>query len=235
MEDVSQQISSFCTLIKLKRFDDHTLRTLQVILESKDGRLLPQLRKRLKEFLRSESLIAIRQIANKPIGHVLSVLDFFVRAFAIVSDVESCLVLRYEALVMRDSKSISYLDLRVSCTEWLKFAQDAFDNGFYSITSKACENALLPFDVKGGARGDNLLENGAIMNKIQILRDIAIRLSATHAVQVQVSDYMKQKDLCLKQSSSCNRAHYPASISFRNGIKQRNVRNLLHLQNLRRG
>uniref|UniRef100_A0A7C8Z3Z9 Uncharacterized protein n=1 Tax=Opuntia streptacantha TaxID=393608 RepID=A0A7C8Z3Z9_OPUST len=181
MEDVSQQISSFCTLIKLKRFDDHTLRTLQVILESKDGRLLPQLRKRLKEFLRSESLIAIRQIANKPIGHVLSVLDFFVRAFAIVSDVESCLVLRYEALVMRDSKSISYLDLRVSCTEWLKFAQDAFDNGFYSITSKACENALLPFDVKGGARGDNLLENGAIMNKIQILRDIAIRLSATHA------------------------------------------------------
>jgi len=51
----------------------------------------------------------------------------------------------------------------------------------FSYSYQACEKALLPFDVKGGARGDNLLENGAIMNKIQILRDIAIRLSATHA------------------------------------------------------
>lgn len=230
MADVSQHISPFCTLIKLKRFDDYTLRTLQVILESKDGRLLPQLRSSLKELLRSESQVAIRRLADRPVGYVLTVLDFFVRAFAIVCDVESCLVLRYEALVMRDSNSIGHPDLRVSCSEWMKFAQDAFDNGFYSIASKACENALLLSDVKGDARSDDLSENEGFINKIQSLKHIAARLSANHAVQVQASDYMKQKNLCLKQASVGNGAHYPASISYRNGIKQRNVRNLLHLQ-----
>lgn len=181
MADVSQHISPFCTLIKLKRFDDYTLRTLQVILESKDGRLLPQLRSSLKELLRSESQVAIRRLADRPVGYVLTVLDFFVRAFAIVCDVESCLVLRYEALVMRDSNSIGHPDLRVSCSEWMKFAQDAFDNGFYSIASKACENALLLSDVKGDARSDDLLENEGFINKIQSLKHIATRLSANHA------------------------------------------------------
>ncbi|KAJ8423858.1 hypothetical protein Cgig2_027119 [Carnegiea gigantea] len=141
------------------RYDDYTMRTLQVSLESKDSRFLPYLRNSLKEELRSESQIAVHQLADIPIGYVLSLLDFFVHAFAIVSDVKSWLVLRYEALVMRDSNSISHSDLWVSCNKWMKFAQDAFDNGFYSIASQARENTLFLSDGKGDARSDGLLEN----------------------------------------------------------------------------
>lgn len=53
-------------------------------------------------------------------------LDFF----------QSCLALRYEALVMRDEKATAHPELQVACTEWLTFAEHSLENGFYSITNQ---------------------------------------------------------------------------------------------------
>jgi hypothetical protein len=44
--------------------------------------------------------------------------------------------MRYEALVLRDAKYCNDLHLQVSRQEWLTFAKDSLDNGFYSIASK---------------------------------------------------------------------------------------------------
>ncbi|XP_021720982.1 uncharacterized protein LOC110688523 [Chenopodium quinoa] len=234
MADISlphHQLSLFFSQFKLRRFDDSTLRILELILSSKDVKLSLEFRSTLKEFLRSESLIAIREASGKSVEHKLLILDFLVRAFAIVDDVESCLAVRYEGLVMRDSWTISHPELRVSCSEWMNFAEDAFNNDFYSATAKACEYALLYLNGKSDFNCDNLSESVSTINKIQRLKDTAIRISTCHSVQGQATEYMKKKTLSIKQSSFSIEAKCTASISFRDGIKQQNVRNLLRLKN----
>lgn len=73
----------------------------------------------------------------------LSIADFFARAFVLVGDVESCLAMGYEAVVLRDAKYSDDLDLHVSYEEWLTFTKDSLDNGLYTIASKALANALV--------------------------------------------------------------------------------------------
>jgi hypothetical protein len=46
------------------------------------------------------------------------------------------LALKYDALVLRESKSIEEKELGVACQEWVTFAKDSLDNGFYSIAEK---------------------------------------------------------------------------------------------------
>ena len=72
----------------LRRFNHDSLRILESILFSKDVKLLFQLRSSLKEFIRSESVSVILQIAVKTVDQHLSVLEFFFQAFAIIGDIE---------------------------------------------------------------------------------------------------------------------------------------------------
>lgn len=51
---------------------------------------------------------------------------------------QSCLALRYEALLLRDFKSSSHQWLKVSYTEWLNFAEQSLDHGFHSVARKVC-------------------------------------------------------------------------------------------------
>jgi hypothetical protein len=44
--------------------------------------------------------------------------------------------MRYEALVLRYAKYSNNLQLQVSREEWLTFAKDSLDNGFYTFASK---------------------------------------------------------------------------------------------------
>jgi hypothetical protein len=44
--------------------------------------------------------------------------------------------MRYEALLLRDAKYSDNHHLQVSREEWLTFAKDALQNGFYTIASK---------------------------------------------------------------------------------------------------
>lgn len=44
--------------------------------------------------------------------------------------------MRYEAFVLRDLKSASCEWLRVSHTEWISFAGQSLENGFYAVAAK---------------------------------------------------------------------------------------------------
>ncbi|KAI3878748.1 hypothetical protein MKW92_045386, partial [Papaver armeniacum] len=118
------------------RFGEETLGILESILVSKDVNSLLEIRSILKEFLRSEAVLVFQEILEKSVEEKLFVLDFFVRAFALSGDVESCLALKYEALVIREQKCVNQEDYQVTYEEWLTFADDSLKNGFYSIAVK---------------------------------------------------------------------------------------------------
>ncbi|PKI66578.1 hypothetical protein CRG98_013022 [Punica granatum] len=96
---MSQQISLFRSQITNRRFDGGTLGILEMLLISKDVRSSIEVRSSLKQFMRTESLCVLREIAHTTLEQKLSVLDFFVKAFALIGDFEarflnpSCLLL----------------------------------------------------------------------------------------------------------------------------------------------
>ncbi|KAK9280559.1 hypothetical protein L1049_014252 [Liquidambar formosana] len=90
------QISLFRSHIHSRRFDDGTLRILESVLASKDVKSSLEVRSSLREFMRFESISVIHEISEKTVEQKLSVLEFFVLAFALAGDVEveGCLMLR---------------------------------------------------------------------------------------------------------------------------------------------
>ncbi|XP_039163010.1 protein DOUBLE-STRAND BREAK FORMATION-like [Eucalyptus grandis] len=105
----SPEASLFLSLIELGRFDDATLGVLRTSLVSKDACSAVRVRSSLERFLRSEALRRLRNIVEEDVVHVLSVLEFLVRAFAVVGDFESCMALRYETLVFRE-KNLEFIN-----------------------------------------------------------------------------------------------------------------------------
>ncbi|XP_022729519.1 uncharacterized protein LOC111284817 isoform X2 [Durio zibethinus] len=227
---VAQQISIFRSQINNKRFSDDSLRILESVLASNDVKSLFQMRSSLKEFIRSESLSVIRQIAAKPVDQQLSVLEFFVRAFAIIGDIESCLALRYEALVLREHKSQIQQWLQVSHLEWLNFAEQSLESGFYAIAAKACDYALSCLGRNGVAESktDEWFENLQVTEKINNLKNSALTLAASHSVQAQTAKYLRKKtaEKSKLQPPTCKKAPCAASKLYRNGIKTHNERKL---------
>ncbi|KAH7549844.1 hypothetical protein ACOSP7_025193 [Xanthoceras sorbifolium] len=232
---IDQQTSLFRFQINNRRFDDETIRILESVLVSKDVKSLIEVRSSLREFLRTESASVIREIAEKSVDQKLLTLDFFVRAFALIGDVQSCLALRYEALVLRDLKSASCKWLQVSHIEWLNFAEQSLENGFYAIAGKACENAqscLLRNDITDL----ETYEISLVTERIKRLKNHAVTLEASRSVQAQAAEYLKKKtiDRSKINSSYCKEKKCAASTLFRNGIKIRNLQKLQELQSLQR-
>ncbi|TKY47200.1 hypothetical protein E2542_SST29257 [Spatholobus suberectus] len=235
-QPVDEQLSFLRSLIQDRSFCDATLRFLELLLVSKDVKSSIEVRSSLTQILRSESLSVIRSIAAKTVHEKLLALEFFVRAFALVGDQQSCLALRYEALVMREHKSASCQWLQVSPVEWLSFVEDAVRNGFHVVAEKACENALSCLgnndDLKPGR--DTASENlKATISEITRLRNCAMASVASRSVRVQTAEYLKRKttereksDLLYKEKRCL------ASTSFRNGIKRQNIRKLHEQQSL---
>lgn len=52
-----------------------------------------------------------------------------------------------------------------------------------------------------------------------------------NSVQGQAAEYMRKKTMSIKKSSFSEVAESTASMCFRDGIKQQNIRNLLRLKN----
>ncbi|KAK7848216.1 hypothetical protein CFP56_005404 [Quercus suber] len=88
-DPLAQQICLFRSLIKSRRLDDAALRILESLLVSKSVKSLKEVQSTLRVFLRSESLSAIREISYKSVHQKLITLEFFVRAFALIADVEA--------------------------------------------------------------------------------------------------------------------------------------------------
>ncbi|KAJ4725510.1 F10K1.23 [Melia azedarach] len=232
--EFDQQIALFRSQINHKRFDDETIRILELVLVSKDVKSSIEMRESLIEFLRSESVSVIREIAEKTVEMQLLILEFFVRAFALVGDIESCLALRYEALVLRDLKSSSRIWLQVSHMEWLNFAEQSLENGFYAIAGKACESAESFLQQKNVAnsKAEEIYKDLQVLEKIKILKDFAAKMAGSRSVQAQAAEYLKKKttEKGKIRSSYHKKVKCPASTLFRNGIKRRNLRKLRELQ-----
>nr|XP_027063395.1 uncharacterized protein LOC113689805 [Coffea arabica]XP_027063402.1 uncharacterized protein LOC113689805 [Coffea arabica] len=232
--EVSRQISLFSTQMQNRIFGDGTIAILESLLASKDIKSSLEIRSALKEFMRHESLSIIREITEKSVDNKLLIADFLIRAFALIGDVESCLALRYEALLLRDEKASSDTRLEVSYHEWLTLAEQLFDNGFYSAATKTCERALLCIQMDNGicTEDDDCFNCEHASENIKRLKDAAIILAAsqtgTNRVQVQATEYMKKKiNQQLKQQESiCTETYSSGSTLFRNGIKRRNLRKL---------
>ncbi|XWS74394.1 hypothetical protein CRYUN_Cryun02cG0211500 [Craigia yunnanensis] len=214
----------------LRGFNDDSLRILESVLASKDVKLLFQLRSSLKEFIRSESISFIRQIAANTVDQQLYVLEFFVQAFAIIGDIESCLALRYEALALREHKSQIQQWLQVSHQEWLNFAEQSLENGFYAIAVKACDYALscLPNNDVAKSKTDEPFEILQVTEKINELKNSALALAASHSVQAQTAEYLRKKttEKTKPQPPICKKTPRAASTLYRNGIKKYNERRL---------
>ncbi|XP_068495335.1 protein DOUBLE-STRAND BREAK FORMATION [Phaseolus vulgaris] len=255
MSNFDKQLSFLRTLIHGRSFCDATIRFLESLLVSKDVKSFIEVRSSLTQFLRSESLSVIRSIAAKTVHEKLLVLEFFVRAFALVGDQQSCLALRYEALVMREFKSASCQWLQVSPVEWLRFVEDAVRNGFHTVAEKASENALSCLEnnddhKSGGVTVSKNLKS--IISEITRLRNSAmtsvssgsvflfllrgeegLSVECDSSVQVQTAEYLKRKTTEQQKPDLLNKQkRCLASTSFRNGIKRQNIRKLHEHQSL---
>ncbi|KAJ4840489.1 hypothetical protein Tsubulata_000411 [Turnera subulata] len=234
--ETPHQISLFRSRITTRRFDDETLRILETVLVSRDVKSLVESRSSLRNFMRSESLFVIREIADKSVQEKLSVLQFFVRAFALLGDIESCLALKYEALLLREFKAPSYLWLQVTHTEWLNFAQHALDNGFFSIAIKAFDNSLLCLqnNVVGDTETGEFLESAQIIENVKRLKDNATKFAASRSVQAQAAEYLERKTVETSKipPSFSKETQTVASAMFRNGIKKRHERQLRQRQSM---
>ncbi|OUZ99165.1 hypothetical protein BVC80_9077g107 [Macleaya cordata] len=250
---IEDRISLFRSQLEHRRFEDGTLCILESIFVSKDVNSLLEIRSILKEFMRSEAMFVFQEIMEKSVEEKLFVLEFFVRAFALSGDVEanlpsfflyftflgfqSCLALKYEALILREQKCLNHESLQVSYEEWLTFAEDSLNNGFYSIAVKGFDNALLCIQTNNSSvdpRTD-IFANAHIVGKIKKLKDVAVALVASHSVQAQTAEHLKKKTIQKNENINLYSMDTQclASSMFRNGIKKRNFQKLHALQSLR--
>ncbi|CAN4098687.1 unnamed protein product [Withania somnifera] len=228
---ISQQISLFRSQIESRRFDERTLRVLEYVLALNDFKSLEGVVCTLKQFMRHESLRIIEEIAGKSAEHKLLIIDFLVHVFALIGDAESCLALRYEALLMREQKASCDQRLLVSYSEWLTFAEHSLESGYYSIAKKACEKALLCFRV-------NIVDgpaNDFVTEKIKKLKDVAVISASSKSVQSQAAAYFKNKNIQQKLQGSyiSVEAKSSGSTLFRDGIKRRHRRQLDEYRHLK--
>ncbi|KAJ0960063.1 hypothetical protein J5N97_000178 [Dioscorea zingiberensis] len=231
---ISESIALLRSSLQDRSFCTETLRALESILVVRDVRSLEETRATLRDLLKSEANSVLGEISDKSTDLKLGIVDFFVKAFAVVGDVESCLALKYEALVLRDTKFGLDQVLRVSFEEWLTFAKDSLDYGFYAIAVKGFDNALScnQPDRNVDSEPDNLIPDAHIISNVKKLRDTARALIASHSVQTQAAEYLKRK---LPEDQNCCTSCSEvkgnvASVLFRRGIKKRNMRKLSQSQ-----
>ncbi|KDP45744.1 hypothetical protein JCGZ_17351 [Jatropha curcas] len=177
----------------------------------------------------------MRAITEKAVSEKLRILEFFVRAFALLGDAKSCFALKYEALLLRQVESSSCQSLQVSYMEWLNFAGNLIDNGCYPVARQACENALLCLQKDGVANSKT--SEFPVDKRIKSLREYAVKFAAPSSVQAQATEYLKRKTVenSNRNSPFNKETKCTGSILFRNGIKKRNARQLCESQRVQQG
>ncbi|KAL5974943.1 hypothetical protein ACLOJK_031619 [Asimina triloba] len=194
--EISERISLFRSQLKSRRLDYGTLSILESVVASKDVKSLLEVRAVLSDLLRAESVSILREIGARSPGQKLSVVEFLVNAFAIVADIESCLALRYEALLLREA--VYGYEHALGCMQSMSI-EDPKPSSFCPLMEE--------------------------VERIKKQRDKARILVASDSVQAQTAEYSNRKahqrnygfDACASVSS------HPASSMFRIGIKKRNM------------
>ncbi|KAG6401373.1 hypothetical protein SASPL_138228 [Salvia splendens] len=260
---IYQEISLFRSRIQNRRVDDVTIRVLESILVSKDVQSSIDFKSVLKRFMRDESLLIFGEIAEEPVEIKLTCAEFLIRVFAMIGDVESCLALRYEALVLRDEMASIHPYLQVTSKEWLTFTEHSLENGYHSIANQVNFEILVTTDVDiplvscaVHLESDYLFHDVNVMEKIGRLKDDALLKISSQSdsmhlsvmrgertvlvkkafkIQAQAKAYSKWK----KVKESAQQLTIPTesqkgSSRFRSGIKTHNLRKLHEYQSLRR-
>ncbi|CAM8906818.1 unnamed protein product [Rhodiola kirilowii] len=205
-------------------------------MASKDIKSLSLSRSSVKSVLMSESVLAVQLFKHESLVKQLSVLEFFVHAFSLAGDVEatSCLVMRYEALVLRELKSATCPWAQVTPDEWLTFVVQSLVSGFFSNAVKGCDYALSCLKKKDDENTsvvEKVVDNVEITRKVKKLRDMAISSASSCSFQAQAADYLRKKT----QNNNNRKRQLPqhhtetqplASDLFQNAIKKRHVRPL---------
>ncbi|CAL9074945.1 unnamed protein product [Musa textilis] len=234
-DSISESVALVRSQLEKRRLDGRTIQILESVLVARDVQSLLETRSALRQLFRSEALSVMGGISGMTVDRKLITVQFFVWAFALVGDVESCLALKYEALVLRESKHLKIHGLEVSYEEWLTFAKDSLDNGFYPIAVQGFERALHCFQTEKVEDPEFVMssEDAHIIKYIKKLKDVATSLIASCSVQTQSAEYLKRKGtqeniciLCLRKTN------HVASSMFRCGIKKRNMQKLQSSQGL---
>ncbi|CAH8339738.1 unnamed protein product [Eruca vesicaria subsp. sativa] len=231
---IAAQSYLFLNRIQDRRFDEESLRILELSLVATNLKSFSDLRSGLRDFMRSESSAVFSELTGESVVAKLSVLEFFARAFALIGDTESCLAMKYEALNLREIKSTSCLWLRVSHSEWINFAVQSMEHGFPCIARKASENALLSLkrDSLIEPKSEEYSETLDAAESVRRLRDSAASLTSSHSVQAQGAEYLRSKELRIlsRQTRPIKTPDCTGSNLFREGINKRNERMLQHLR-----
>ncbi|KAE8809876.1 hypothetical protein D1007_13468 [Hordeum vulgare] len=201
-------LSLFASRLSHHRFGDEELRVLEAALSTGgDVAALLSTRSAARKLLRESVAGACAAAAVEGDGARLSVADFFARAFALAGDVESCLAMRYEALVLREAKYSDDLQLHVFHEEWLTFAHDSLDNGFYTIASKAFASALVHIHPSHLNATNATLKKNKV-NDIRGLQTLAKSLSAQRSGQfcnaMNSVNYVLRNCFCFNQRNNLN-------------------------------
>ncbi|URD76188.1 hypothetical protein MUK42_08602 [Musa troglodytarum] len=234
-DSISESVALVRSQLEKRRLDGRTIQILESVLVARDVQSLLETRSALRQLFRSEALSVMGGISGMTVDRKLITVQFFVWAFALVGDVESCLALKYEALVLRESKHLKIHGLEVSYEEWLTFAKDSLDNGFYPIAVQGFERALHCFQTEKVEDPEFLMssEDAHIIKYIKKLKDVATSLIASCSVQTQSAEYLKRKGTQENICISCLRkTNHVASSMFRCGIKKRNMQKLQSSQGL---
>ncbi|KZV25757.1 hypothetical protein F511_04818 [Dorcoceras hygrometricum] len=233
----NQQISFFRSQIQNRSFDEGTVRMLESILASKGVKTHIGVKSALRLFMRCESLTIIREIAEEPIERKLICADFLIRVFAIIGDAESCLALRYEALILREQNAMSHPGLQVSFEEWQTLAEHLIEKGFYPVATKVCDKALICLETYHSAdsKAEQFLQNMHAIKKIKGLKEAAVLSMSSQCVQTKAAEYLKQKTVEENTQHSITYdigKQCSGSSLFRSGIRKRNSHRLKFFQSL---
>ncbi|XP_042424248.1 protein DOUBLE-STRAND BREAK FORMATION-like isoform X2 [Zingiber officinale] len=232
---ISEAVALFRSHLQQRRFDGTTLRILESILVARDVESLLVSRAALRGLLLSEASSVMGGASGMTVEKKLRIVQFFVGAFALIGDGESCLALKYEALILRESNCVKVQGLEVSYDEWLTFAKDSLDNGFYPIAIQGNKIEHREDDDprrdRNHLRPDRGHDSTANMSDTspgpqKVVQEILPPQSPT--IQTQTAKYLKSKGRQEGQvSSSLSDPKVDiASSTFRCGINKRNLQML---------
>ncbi|XP_057829773.1 protein DOUBLE-STRAND BREAK FORMATION [Cryptomeria japonica] len=185
MAGLEEEWSTLVSDIHFKRYGD-ALQKLQTIMFSRDAGSMLTARLRVSELLRKTAFSYLKLMAQKSIQDKLNMLQFLLDAFTCTHDRESQLVVRYEALILREFDVRIGPQLNVYIDEWVCFAEDCLNNGFIPNAIKGFDKALLYLDSLNNANqmAEELCKCREKADAIREIRDLAQNmLSADSGMQ----------------------------------------------------
>ncbi|KAJ7524905.1 hypothetical protein O6H91_17G027300 [Diphasiastrum complanatum] len=133
---LESDICSFLSHVQAKRYEA-AYEKLQFMLYAHDANMCCSARRQLTDLLKSAAMELLKCMKIYSVEENLLLLKFLKSCFQSTFDAESRLVIIYEELLLRDSVCVDKRYLGVTDDEWMCFARDCLQHGFYHNAAKA--------------------------------------------------------------------------------------------------